>query len=132
HHGRLRQEMTGRSAQRIMATGPEVSPPLRSGGRPMPTEHSCPRCGSRRRRGAPAGLCPQCLLRLGLGADLSNGGGTAPPGLTATGVEAPSRPSSPAALDRLDETVGSVPRILLREAPQEGDTPVVRPSSPEL
>jgi serine/threonine-protein kinase len=82
--------------------------------------------------GAPGGLCPQCLLRLGLGADLSTGGGHARPDLTATTAEATPGPSANSALDRLAETVGSVPRVLLREAPQDGDTPVVRPSSPEV
>ncbi len=39
----------------------------------MPVEEPCPRCGAGRPANAPAGLCPRCLLRLGLDADLSAG-----------------------------------------------------------
>ena len=39
----------------------------------MAAENTCSHCGSKQPADAPAGLCPQCLLRLGLGDDLSLG-----------------------------------------------------------
>ena len=75
----------------------------------MPADDRCPNCGAQRPATAPAGLCPQCLLRLGLGDDLSNGreGSARPPGRRAARPRA-SWMSSTA-------TVGPLPRVLLRD-----------------
>src|SRR4051812_16104223 len=88
----------------------------------MPANDRCPKCGAPRPAAAPAGLCPRCLLRLGLGADMSNG--------TYTDhilMDGPSRANS--VLLMLDDAVGPVPRGLLRDTETEAETPVVRPGS---
>src|SRR4051794_6894084 len=86
----------------------------------MPTHNCCPRCDARRPEGAPAGLCPQCLLRLGLGANLSIG---------SLGEPARTRGLSRAVsvLTALEGAVGPVPRVLLRDTEAGPETPVVRP-----
>src|SRR5215469_14762412 len=59
-------------------------------------------------------------------------------GGVADGLKGPARPSShrPGShrvLAGLDETIGSIPRVLLREAePDELRTPLVRPASPSM
>ena len=88
----------------------------------MPANDRCPKCGAPRPATAPAGLCPQCLLRLGLGADMSNGTYT-----EHTLMDGLSRAHS--VLLMLDDAVGPVPRVLLRDAETEAETPVVRPGS---
>jgi serine/threonine-protein kinase len=79
----------------------------------------CPECGAV----LSAGVCPRCLLRLGIGgsgagrSDLSSPGN----GVTATSV-----------LDSIAAIAGSVPRVLLRDtAPGEEPGPIVRPQSGE-
>src|SRR5262245_31424577 len=82
----------------------------------------CPDCGSERS----AGICPRCLIRLGLdGAPLdhlhsfSSGDSSdlTDDGRTTTSV-----------LDSIAATIGSVPRILLRDTgPGEQPGPIVRP-----
>ena len=74
----------------------------------MPANDRCPNCGVQRPSTAPAGLCPQCLLRLGLGAELSNGSHAEP-----TLLAGLSRTAS--VLMMLDDAVGPVPRVLLRD-----------------
>jgi WD40 repeat protein/tRNA A-37 threonylcarbamoyl transferase component Bud32 len=90
----------------------------------MPANDHCPKCGSPRPAAAPAGLCPRCLLQLGLGADMSNGTYT-----EHTRTDGLSRAHS--VLLMLDDAVGPVPRVLLRDAETEteAETPVVRPGS---
>ena len=88
----------------------------------MADDNPCPRCGARRPAAAPAGLCPQCLLRLGLGADLSIGSHGEP-----ARTVGPSRAVS--ALTVLEGAVGPVPRVLLRDTEVGPETPVVRPGS---
>jgi eukaryotic-like serine/threonine-protein kinase len=109
----------------------------------MAAEVFCPDCGSKQPANTPAGLCPRCLLRLGLGADIStcaiddcdhdrtpdlNGvlrrenhrgfpGGAG--GLPTSGV-----------LMTLDQSIGPVPRVLLRDGPS--DARLVQPRSPEM
>jgi serine/threonine-protein kinase len=78
-------------------------------------DDSCPDCGSRPPANAPDGLCPHCLLGLGLGVDLVAGAGDGRDGGPAPGRGAPSRPAS-GVLKVLDRSIGPVPRVLLRDA----------------
>src|SRR5437667_12436752 len=71
-------------------------PPGRVRSATMDPANACPRCGSARLANAPAGLCPRCLLGHGLQA------------------AGPPRPSG--VLSMLGETLGPVPRVLLRDA----------------
>jgi serine/threonine-protein kinase len=103
----------------------------------------CPACGSKQLASAPQGLCPQCLLRLGLGADLSAnltgdddsertadlaGGLRDAKGVpSSNGVEGA---QASGVLTALDRTIGPVPRVLLRDGP--ADARLVRPQSPEM
>jgi eukaryotic-like serine/threonine-protein kinase len=93
----------------------------------MTADYRCLNCGAPQPAAAPAGLCPRCLLRLGLGADLSNGRGES----RAT----PRSPGGPAAsvLDVLTATAGPLPRVELRdtEAADRAE-PLEKPNSPEL
>jgi len=93
----------------------------------MPANDRCPNCGAQRPSTAPAGLCPQCLLRLGLGADLSNDRGDSR--TTPRGVGEPAA----SVLDVLTVTAGPLPQVALHDtAPEDGLAPLERPSSPEL
>jgi serine/threonine protein kinase len=80
----------------------------------------CPNCGAPRPPDALEGLCPRCLLGQGLGITFT---------ATPDGV---GRMSRAGALGTLAESLGDVPRVLLRDHEREGDTPVSRPASPEL
>jgi serine/threonine-protein kinase len=82
----------------------------------MAVDRSCPRCGTESPAGGPAGLCPRCLLRLGTGADLSD-----------ARTDAGSSSRLPSVLTALDETVGPIPRVLLRDTGPE--TPVFKVES---
>ena len=95
----------------------------------MSIEHSCPRCGTERPANAPAGLCPRCLLRLGLDAGLMGATRNDPvepngaSGLKTVGVPDPTGTSSsvpppsraPGLLSALDGAIGPVPRVHLRD-----------------
>ncbi len=82
----------------------------------------CPECGAERS----AGICPRCLIRLGI-----DGAGA--------GHSRPSSPVSPAGrtggettasgvLDAIAASIGPIPRVLLRDtAPGEQPGPIVRP-----
>jgi eukaryotic-like serine/threonine-protein kinase len=71
-------------------------------------DDSCPECGAKRAANGPIDLCPHCLLRLGLGVNLTAGpASTEPRDLPAT---------SSGVLKVLDRSIGPVPRILLRDA----------------
>ena len=98
----------------------------------MPNDESCPRCGSRRPTNGPPGLCPQCLLRLGLGADLSEGPADTMSlaGLRDAGDESRTQPTG--VLLALHESIGPVPRVLLRDGPGEEGPRPVRPRSDEM
>ena len=75
----------------------------------MPANDRCPNCGAQRPATAPAGLCPQCLLRLGLGADLSNG-------REVLRARAPGRRADrPRASGCLSAAAGPLPRVMLHD-----------------
>ena len=66
----------------------------------------CPTCGSELPPGDASGLCPRCLLRIGLSGGsqgLARDGG---PDATSTGA---------GVLDSIADSIGPVPRVLLRD-----------------
>ena len=103
----------------------------------MEPANSCPRCGAARLANAPAGLCPHCLLGHGLRAGRVGGadedgdapGRTAWSGAAPFGRQPPPRPSG--VLSTLDEALGPVPRVLLREAAASEERPA-RTASEEM
>ncbi len=104
----------------------------------------CPRCGSERLANAPEGHCPRCLLSLGFLAEIERGMGQ---GSSArifsprrhageSGQKSKSQGSSSSArlsgiLATLEDSVGPVPRVLLREGVRGEERPV-RPHSDEM
>ena len=109
----------------------------------MAAEGFCPDCGSKQPANSPNGLCPLCLLRLGLSVDRGAGrSGDLDPGRTVdfTGGlrQWPRHAFSDGAGDSaasgilmtLDRSMGPVPRVLLRDAPS--DVRLIRPRSPEM
>jgi serine/threonine-protein kinase len=78
----------------------------------------CPECGAERS----AGICPRCLIRLGIDGPGNNGSRrSSPTGLTGSGT------TSAGVLETLAASIGPVPRVLLRETgPDEPPGPVVR------
>src|SRR5215510_5021262 len=88
----------------------------------MKPERTCPDCGATLPADAPRGLCPNCLM----GAALSS---TSPPAHEATGTF---EPAGSGVLDTIAQSIGPVPRVLLRDtAPGETPGPVVRPPGDE-
>src|SRR6516165_4430906 len=86
----------------------------------MKPERTCPDCGATLPADAPRGLCPNCLM----GAALPS---TSPPSHEATGTF---EPAGPGVLDTIAQSIGPVPRVLLRDtAPGETPGPVVRPDA---
>src|SRR6516225_3301196 len=93
----------------------------------MKPERTCPDCGATLPADAPRGLCPNCLM----GAALPS---TSPPSHEATGTVEPAtgivEPAGPGVLDTIAQSIGLVPRVLLRDtAPGETPGPVVRPDA---
>lgn len=100
----------------------------------MTTTNSCPRCGSVRLANAPAGLCPRCLLGHGLGVNQfakpdEDGEAVARLGVSTFKKGHSLHPSG--ILSTLDETLGPVPRVLLRDGSPLEERPA-RTSSEEL
>ena len=86
----------------------------------MKPERTCPDCGATLPADAPRGLCPNCLM----GAALPS---TSPSSHGATGIV---EPAGPGVLDTIAQSIGTVPRVLLRDtAPGETPGPVVRPDA---
>jgi serine/threonine-protein kinase len=88
----------------------------------------CPECGAPRS----AGICPRCLIRLGIDGP-GPGSGRArpwPPGSSRDLPETGNTATS--VLDSIAATIGSVPRVLLRDTgPGEEPGPIVRPHAPD-
>jgi eukaryotic-like serine/threonine-protein kinase len=111
----------------------------------MAVNPTCSQCGAERPSNAPTGLCPQCLLRLGLGTGfgLSDAvraaGRPAPSAIRAGGGrQHPHDPEAetgvhpvPGVLTSLNETIGPIPRVLLRDGLADDPRPV-RPRSDEM
>jgi eukaryotic-like serine/threonine-protein kinase len=111
--------------------------------RGMDADIFCPDCGSKLTANTPPGLCPRCLLRLGLGSDISSGpvghGETDRAGEVTSGVPGRARRSSPdgtgnstasGVLSRLEQSIGPLPCVLLRDV--QADARLIRPGSPEM
>ena len=82
----------------------------------------CPECGAERS----AGICPRCLIRLGIDGP---GPGRSRPSLPGdpTGLTG-GETTAPGVLDSIAASIGPVPRVLLRDtAPGEEPGPIVRP-----
>jgi serine/threonine-protein kinase len=92
----------------------------------MDDRDRCRGCGKKRPADAPGGLCPACLLKVGLASDdraEALGGGEEAVGTTTGG----------ALLTTLAATIGPLPQVLLRDTePVTGPGPMVLPSSPEM
>jgi serine/threonine-protein kinase len=109
----------------------------------MAAEVFCPDCGSKQPAFTPAGLCPHCLLRLGLAADVPTGAiddcdQDRTPELNGA-IPREKRCASPGiagdlptsgVLVTLDQSIGPVPRVLLRDGP--ADARLVQPRSAEM
>ena len=79
----------------------------------------CPICAAPIPQGSPRNLCPQCLLRGVLEDDSGDRRGNGNGGGSVT---------RPSVLESIAETIGSVPRVLLRDTgPGEEPGPIVRP-----
>src|SRR5688572_20021188 len=91
----------------------------------MEPANACPRCGSARLANAPAGLCPRCLLGHGLRA----GPGEEVVAAASFDRRRTSHPSG--ILSPLDETLGPVPPVRLRDAPAGEERPA-RAASEEM
>lgn len=109
-------------------------------------EHRCTDCGAALPANAPAGLCPRCLLQLGIGNHSlaasnikdsragSSAHADAPGDETATHAGQAARHLASGILNELDATIGNVPRVLLRDG-GDVDARVVKPggeSMPDL
>ena len=94
--------LLSRSQRRDRAQTP--SPPERMGDPPMTDANRCPSCGAERPANSPEGLCPRCLMQQALDTD--------PPVSAGASV-----------LASLAATVGSVPRVLLRDDTATGEPP---------
>ncbi len=85
---------------------------------------TCPNCGNELPAGSPRKLCPRCLLRAGLGSGAEsvprNGGHSATAGLTAPVGHV---------LDSIAASIGSVPRVLLRDTDGGPEPPLYRPGA---
>ncbi len=110
----------------------------------MTARSFCSRCGSERPANTPGGHCPRCLLRLGFPADMPGGivvaSAREKPAVPApNGSSSLNRKSSYSSgnsrlsgiLATLDDAVGPVPRVLLRDG-CSGDQRPVRPHSDEM
>jgi serine/threonine protein kinase len=109
----------------------------------MPGANRCPACGGELPRGAVEELCPRCLLGEGLElGPLSTGAKDLLGRLHPNKAPWANRESSPKAefdtapgqsvLLTLADSIGAVPRVLLRETESSRPTPLVDPSSGEL
>ncbi len=84
----------------------------------MSPQDRCPECGALRSDG----VCPRCLLRLGI-----DGPGSAAPD-DSTGLTGEFGRGAASVLDSIAATIGTVPRVLLRDtALGETPSPVIRP-----
>ena len=84
----------------------------------------CPECGAERH----AGICPRCLIRLGIDGSGPDRSGRSSPG-DPTGL-AGGEPTAAGVMETLAASIGPVPRVLLRDtAPGEPPGPILRPQA---
>lgn len=100
-------------------------------------EHACPDCGAKLLSNAPGGLCPRCLLQLGLGRESpaehgefvsDRTSGRSPEFRRDDTRSMPGngdRQHVSGVLSDLDDVIGSVPRVLLRDG-TDGDSRVLK------
>ncbi len=82
----------------------------------------CPECGAERS----AGICPRCLIRLGI--DGAGAGRLRPSSPVSPTGRTGGETTAPGVLDSIAASIGPVPRVLLRDtAPGEEPGPIVRP-----
>ena len=91
---------------------------------------ACPRCGAPRLANASGGLCPRCLLGHGLRAGQADGPDAEPGGAGGGLTGRWSPPRHPGILSTVDETVGPVPRVLLRDGWAGDHRPALACSEP--
>src|SRR5262245_14172619 len=97
---------------------------------PAPT---CPDCGAPLPADAPRGLCPGCLLGAALARPEADGPGTNVELTVSFELAGPSAPAAAGSLAALAETLGGIPRVLLRDIDgTSGPDPVIQPASPEM
>ncbi len=89
----------------------------------MPDPRVCSSCGSHLPVRSTEGLCPRCLLSVGLESDSDSF-----PGADETRVTVDLRPTGRGVLDTIALTTGSVPRVLLRDTDGGDEPPIHRPS----
>lgn len=85
----------------------------------MDSAQTCAQCGTPRLANAPAGLCPRCLLQHGLRAPQQTG----PEVPEGTIFRRQASSQSSGILATLHESIGPVPRLLLREGRADGTRP---------
>jgi eukaryotic-like serine/threonine-protein kinase len=86
----------------------------------------CPDCGAERS----AGICPRCLIRLGIDGPGPDRWVRSLPGDPAS--RAGGEPTAAGVLETLATSIGPLPRVLLRDtAPGEEPGPIVRPHRPD-
>ncbi len=95
----------------------------------MATSARCPSCKHELPVNAPLGLCPMCLLIQGMDNEPLSLSHPGEPVLTARWSEEVSHRS---VLEVLKSAIGEVPSVLLRDTDTGMESPVVRPSSPEM
>lgn len=108
----------------------------------MSAENTCRRCGVKQPADGPAGLCPGCLLKLSLdavrparpgeasGLRSAIGSSRRALGLLSEHAGAAGRSRASGVLTDLDQAIGPIPRVLLRDGPVDASRPV-RPGSEE-
>ncbi len=89
----------------------------------------CPRCGDQMPANSPHGLCPACLLRQGLESEDPSPLHPGEPGET---TQRHAKIPHGSMMEFLKSLLGEVPSILLRDSGTGPESPVVRPSSPEM
>ena len=91
----------------------------------MDSANVCPRCAAPRMANAPAGLCPRCLLGHGLrvGSECGPDAGGGGVGGALAGPWSPHRHSG--VLSTVDQAVGPIPRVLLRDGSAGHDRPAL-------
>ena len=91
----------------------------------MDSANVCPRCAAPRMANAPAGLCPRCLLGHGLrvGSECGPDAGGGGVGGALAGPWSPHRHSG--VLSTVDQAVGPIPRVLLRDGSAGDDRPAL-------
>ena len=85
----------------------------------MDQQNRCPGCGKTRPADAPGGICPECLIKVGVESQHE--------------LSVTLGPTYSSTLTSLAESLGGIPRVLLRDTdPGTGPGPIVQPGSSEM